>query len=534
MSAQNRTPSARWCPLVAEGRGHGKSVDVSTKGAYVDDVTYVRHFVAEQSPTRLRLAAALNGITPPSGDSFDYLELGCAHVDTLTALAAAHPKARFVGIDLLPAHVASAKELAAEGGVKNVSFHERDFAAIGHEDFGEFDFIAVHGVLSWIGPDKRAALIELAARKLRPGGLLYVSYNTLPGWAAVEPLRQLVLAPAAGARSAADSVDAAARGVAFADALAQGGAEYFTRNPSARDVLDTMKRAEMRYVVHEYLHDHWVPMYFSRVAFEMAARELYFVGVQPLALNFPDTAIPPSLEEMFAAVTDRLRFESLKDFALNEFFRRDLYRRGVATRSAAATDAYLDETPLARMTSTLPKERTVKLRFKTLDFSGDVFGTVLDALGKGACTVKDLLARPEVRRLGVAAVRAAIVRLLVAEAIVPFTTRTRAVTPCDARYHVPLAFNRALLARIGGEVPIALASIVSGTAYPTPPLEAIAIRALTESTPETRRAWIADLVAKSVIPRPQESAIVDAVDSLVTGRLAKLLELGILAESMPQ
>ncbi len=510
-----------------------------TKSAYVDDVTYVRHFVAEQSPSRLRLAAALNGIAPPPGDDFDYLELGCAHGDTITALAAAHPKARFVGIDLLPDHVASAKRLARDGGVENIGFLERDFAKLADDDLAEFDFIALHGVLSWIGPDKRAALLELVQRKLKPGGLLYVSYNTLPGWASVEPLRQLVLAPAAGARASAASVDAAARGIAFADALARGGAEYFVQNPSAREVLDTMKRAELPYVVHEYLHDHWVPMYFSRVAYEMAARDLYFVGVQPLALNFRDTAIPPALDELFGAVTDRLRFESLKDFAVNEFFRRDLYRRGKEARSAAATDAYLDATPFARMTSTLPKDRSVKLRFKTLDFSGDVFTGVLDALGEGSFTASELAARPALQRFGAATVRAALVQLLLAEAIVPFATRTRAAPARDTAYTVPLPYNVAMLGRIGGEIPIVLASPVSSMAYPMPALEALALKVLVEAAPDARKRWISELVSRSVLrirvgertieaPAEQETAIEGAVEALLGGKLAKLVELGIV------
>ncbi len=516
----------------------GVSVISSSKGAYVDDVPYVRHFVSEQSPSRLRLTAALNGIAPPRGDEFDYLELGCAHGDTLIALAAANPRARFVGVDLLPAHVESARRLAESSGVRNVEILQGDFASIAGA-LGEFDYVVAHGVLSWIGPDKRAALIDLVKAKLRPGGLLYVSYNTLPGWASVEPLRQLMLAPAAGARAASASVEAAARGIAFADALAQGGAEYFVKNPSAREMLDTMKRAELPYVVHEYLHDHWVPMYFSRVAWEMASRELFFVGVQPLALNFRDTAIPPALDEVFSAVTDRLRFESLKDFAVNEFFRRDVYLRGAATRSPAATSTYLDETPFARMTSTLPRDRSVKLRFKTLDFSGAIFSAILDALGEGSRTAAELAALPELARFGAADVRASLVRLLLGEAIVPFTTRTRAGPAADARYAVPSSFNRAMLDRIGGDVPIVLSSTVSAMAYPIPPLEALALRVLTEAAPDARRSWITELVAKSSLKlrigeraiegaAAQEAAIADAVGELLGGRLAKLVELGIV------
>ena len=113
---------------------------------YVDDVPYVRHFVEELSPPRLRLAAALNGVAPPDGDDFDYLEIGCAHGDTTNALAAAHPNARFIGVDIAPEHIAQAKRLARDGGLENVGFLERDLAAI-EDEIGEMDYITAHGVL---------------------------------------------------------------------------------------------------------------------------------------------------------------------------------------------------------------------------------------------------------------------------------------------------------------------------------------------------------------------------------------------------
>ena len=65
-------------------------------------------------------------------------------------------------------------------------------------------------------------------------------------------------------------------------------------------------------------------------------RDLHFAGVVPLHQNFRDTAVPEALEKVFADATDRLTFESLKDFAINEFFRRDVYVKGRTSRHAAA------------------------------------------------------------------------------------------------------------------------------------------------------------------------------------------------------
>src|SRR5580698_3860449 len=86
---------------------------------YVLDVPYERTFVHQLTPSALRLAAALNGVAPPPEDDFDYLELGAAHGDTLIALAAANPRARFVGVDINAAQVAFANDLAARSGVTN-------------------------------------------------------------------------------------------------------------------------------------------------------------------------------------------------------------------------------------------------------------------------------------------------------------------------------------------------------------------------------------------------------------------------------
>jgi SAM-dependent methyltransferase len=86
----------------------------------VSDVPYDRTFVHQLTPSGLRLAAALNGVTPPPEDDFDYLDLGSGPGDTLVGLAAANPRARFVGVDISPEYVAFANELARKGGVTNV------------------------------------------------------------------------------------------------------------------------------------------------------------------------------------------------------------------------------------------------------------------------------------------------------------------------------------------------------------------------------------------------------------------------------
>jgi hypothetical protein len=44
----------------------------------------------------------------------------------------------------------------------------------------------------WISHDNRQVLVDFVRRKLKVGGVMYISYNTLPGWAAFAPMRHLM------------------------------------------------------------------------------------------------------------------------------------------------------------------------------------------------------------------------------------------------------------------------------------------------------------------------------------------------------
>lgn len=508
---------------------------------YVNDVPYVRHFIGDLSPARLRLVAALNGAAPPPGEDFDYCELGCAHGDTLAALAASHPQARFVGIDISAAHIASAKRLARDGGLENIGFLERDFADLVDEDVGDFDFIVAYGLLSWISPEKRKAMLDFARAKLKPGGLLYVSYNAMPGWASVEPLRQLLLSPVAHAAGAADTtLERARRGLEFAQSMATGGAEYFARNPAASEMLATMAKAGLPYVIHEYMHEHWSPMYFARVAWEMAASDLHFVGVSPVFLNFPETAVPESLDAVLAPVTDRATFESLKDFAVNEFFRRDVYAKGRAPRSADVTNAFLDSTCWGTLSNALPEDRSVALHHRTLKLDAPVFEPLFAAIASSATSFAELAERPALAAFGVDKLRAALLRLVLCDTAIPMQARGRVPAAVeDVAFRIPSVYNQMMLRRLSSDTPIVMASTVAGTAFPISALDGLALRVFTEVTPPGREAWIRDFVGKNVVRlavggkvvedrSEQRALIVDAVEKLRTHRLAKLVELGVL------
>jgi SAM-dependent methyltransferase len=503
------------------------------------DVAYLRTFSKSLAPPVLRLVAALNGFPFGSADDFDYCELGSGNGDTTATLAAAHPRARFLGVDINPSHVDFANGLAEKGGLANARFVARDFEELAREDLPPFDFIGAHGVVTWISEQKRRALVAFAAAKLKPGGLLYVSYNALPGWASLEPLRRLMVEGTAG--EGADTLDRARRGLALAKLLEEAKALYFVATPAAKSMIETMTRSGLPYIVHEYFTPHWHPLYFSDVAREMASAGLYYVGQVPLYLNYADLALPKPIVKLFEGVTDRIVYESLKDYALNEGFRRDVYVKGAVARAPEVARGYLDGTPFGTLVAAAQLQREVRLPDYTVKLAGPVFDPILEALAEKPTTAAELAARPDLASFGAQRVRDALVHVLLGEQVAPLRPGTPPLGPGGpARLRVPSAYNRMILAQLlGGEGTVVLASPAAGTGVVVSTVGAVAIRVLTEVEPADRAAWIRAFVAQTPLRlRVGDRDVVDAeekarvleqeVATFQEGKTAKLVQLGVL------
>ena len=155
---------------------------------YATDIPYLRDFKPMLAPAWLDHVALVAGVAPPARQNgFAWCDLGCGYGLTATILAATHPKGRFCGIDLLAAHIRTARRFAGECKVENVEFREADFAAAAEADLGQFDYIVCHGVYTYLDAQGRDDLLRTIDRHLKPGGLVYLSYYAMPGRAADLP-----------------------------------------------------------------------------------------------------------------------------------------------------------------------------------------------------------------------------------------------------------------------------------------------------------------------------------------------------------
>jgi SAM-dependent methyltransferase len=294
---------------------------------YVTDTSYADRFFRELSPAWLNYVAALGGVSPRHLDeTFTYLELGCGFGSSAIVNAGAFPRGEFHACDFNPAHIEGGRRHAAAFGISNIHFHETSFEELLLRDLPAFDFIVLHGVYSWVGTRERQAIRRAIHETLKPGGLVYLSYNCLPGWSIEAPLRKLLLELAATA--AGDSPQRTQQALRSLKQLSNSKLRYFSANPSAVTAVDSYTRDPSNYIAHEFLNQTWDPFYSIDIADEMADAGLSYLGSATLVDNHPSLVIDALAAEAVAELATSRQRQLAIDFAANQRFRRDVFVRG--------------------------------------------------------------------------------------------------------------------------------------------------------------------------------------------------------------
>ena len=294
------------------------------KHGYYADSGYTYGYYPETTPLRLAWAALIQGHQTPTRN-FRYLDAGCGQGLSLLMMAAAHPDAEFVGIDFLPEHIAHATELARSCGLGNVRFIEGDFVELQKDpsSLGSFDYAVCHGITTWIAPVVKQALFALIGKVLKPGGLFYNSYNTFPGWLSTAPFQHLVLLEQ---RSQTGSLALKSARQSM-DKLKDVATSLYGALPGLLPRLQRMDSQDPAYLVQEYNNQFWQPVFVSQMIDEMAAVKLSYLGTATLPEIY-DSSYVASLRELLSQQPTPQVREQVRDFGVNQSFRRDLYVKG--------------------------------------------------------------------------------------------------------------------------------------------------------------------------------------------------------------
>lgn len=433
---------------------------------YVSDVEYTAGFYAEQSPVLLNFVAALNGYEPlPLDRAFNYFELGFGRGVTVNLLAASNPNGKFYAADFNPAHVAGASALAGEAGLNNVTLLENSFADLagGAVELPQFDFITLHGIYTWVTDENQRHIVEFISRYLKPGGIVYISYNALPGWTVTQPLQRLLVEYGDAFPNRSDIQ--VANAAEFVQKLVDAQMGYFINGgPTLATRLDGLKKYNRNYLVHEYMHKHWQPMYHADVARDLGEAKLEFIGSADLSHAYPKLYLNDEKMALISTFPDPAMQETLKDYCLNTSFRKDVFVRGARKLSPLRRLELLGQYGLALIIPRDAVQLGMKFVFGEVNARAEIALPICDALARGPQTLAQLAALPalEGRKLEDVAQLAA---LFVTSRQAVLFDSSLAAQPQDAAKRMNLAISAGT--RYGDEVQ-SLCSGLAGSAISAP------------------------------------------------------------------
>lgn len=285
-----------------------------------DQLPYQSAPVAETHPDHLAAVAVVCGLNPPPPHSARVLELGCAEGGNLVPMAWQYPEASWLGIDLSPRQIDLGRALAAELGLGNLRLEVADAAALTPAVWGRFDYILAHGLFSWVPPEVGEGILAGIAACLAPGGLAYVSYNTLPGWRLRGVVRDLLGASDIPEAASAERLARARHALAALQQALGGRADPYA-------LLVGGEAARLRelpdaYLFHEYLAPHNHALLFQEFVALARRHGLAYVG----EVGCGELLADGESDQPLAAAAALARAQWL-DFERNRMFRQSLLCR---------------------------------------------------------------------------------------------------------------------------------------------------------------------------------------------------------------
>jgi SAM-dependent methyltransferase len=274
-------------------------------------------------PDRLATNAWFFGMSPAPVEECRVLELGCGAGQNLVPMAYVLPQAQFLGVELVTRPVEHGRKIIAELGLTNIELRQLDIASV-TRDLGEFDFIIVHGVYSWVPPEVREAILRIFGDNLAPHGVAYMNYKALPGGHIRAIVRDMMLYHLRGFEDPENHIPEAMHVVR---ALAEMQPDASPYGAILKEELGLLERNPPSVLYHDLLAEEFSGTHLHEVLEQASRHGLQYLCESRLADvhigRFPAT-IQNALSQFGAERADR---EQYLDFLVCQKYRRTLLCR---------------------------------------------------------------------------------------------------------------------------------------------------------------------------------------------------------------
>lgn len=322
--------------------------DTATKESY-DDKPYDSYPYPLSQPEHIAAMLHLMGIDYVPPERARVLELGCAGGGNLFPTAVKFPNSTCLGIDLSPVQIEEAVKHTRAMGLKNVEFKALDIMDL-DSSYGEFDYIICHGVFSWVPEFVREQIMKICRHNLSARGVAMITFNTLPGWASLGAVRDMMMMHTRHAKDNTQKVKQAKSLLSF---LYQFLPEKTNLRGAVVQAMETFHRANNdSYILHEYLEPNNKPFFFEEFHDYLTTHQLKYLGDSVLSKMFSGN-LGVDVDAIIRQIVDPIKREQYMDFISNRQFRWALVARATLAGPKPIDESALDDlyftTPVARV-----------------------------------------------------------------------------------------------------------------------------------------------------------------------------------------
>ncbi len=283
-------------------------------------IPYLSKYFILTHPEHLASIAELFGLAPTDPQKCRVLELGCGSGGNLIGHAFTLPGSEFLGVDLSPNHIAIANRSVKDLGLANIRFIAADLMDFRCDEFGAFDYVIAHGLLSWVPDFVQERVFEILRDSLAPNGIGYLSYNVYPGShlrkVAQDPMRFL-------SKSFSDPEEKVKNAVSYLKFLAEETTEGGVHRSVLEAGLKGINKKQLPDILHDDLTEVNDAFYFYEISERLQQNKLQFLAEAELHRQSSET-LSPNGAAFIDSLEDITEREQHIDFLACRYFRKSL------------------------------------------------------------------------------------------------------------------------------------------------------------------------------------------------------------------
>jgi hypothetical protein len=212
----------------------------------------------------------------------------------------------------------------------------------------------------------------------------------MPGWLSTVPFQHITRL--IEQTSGATGVSAIEAGRSLFKKLNAADSALSRSLPDLEKRVENTSKQPAAYLVQEYLHENWHPLWGSTVARELSDAKLEPAASATLPENLLPGVLPPAMRDLLSAYSEPSLRSDLVDCLINQSFRRDIYARG-ARKLFEGDKAWLEHFQIFRMNgAAVPAEIGCQTPFGTLTVPAQNYAAIFASLEQGPTTLASSLA----------------------------------------------------------------------------------------------------------------------------------------------